>query len=115
MKMTNKARASRMALAAVLAALFAGCAATVAATALAIPASPAGLYLAALTAVALCGIGALSGPGAIVAAALFAVTPLTVIFRRRPRCSSTSTLKSRSRENTPAVSFASSASKRISS
>ncbi len=69
--MTNKARASRVAVTAVLALLFAGSAAAVIASALGVGMPAGGLYLAALVAVALCAAAGFSKAGAVVAALAF--------------------------------------------
>lgn len=71
---TPKTRAVRAAIAAGLALLFAGCAMTVAASALAAPVPALSLYAAALVAVALCAVGAVSGAGALAAGIAFAAT-----------------------------------------
>ena len=72
LKLTNGARLSRAAIPAVLAALFAGSAMTVAASALGVAASAPLMYASALIAVALCAAGTLSG-GAIIASLGFVV------------------------------------------
>ena len=69
--MTNRARASRVAVSAVLALLFAGSAAAVIASALGVRVSAGGLYLAALVAVALCAAAGFSRVGAVAAALIF--------------------------------------------
>lgn len=73
MKMNDKSRLARSAVAAVLAMLFAGSAMTVAATAMALSVPALPLYAAGLVAVALCVAGSLSGVGAAVAAVGFVV------------------------------------------
>lgn len=70
-KMTNRARASRMAVSAVLALLFAGSAAAVIASALDARISAGGLYLAAFLAVALCALAGCSRAGAVAASLAF--------------------------------------------
>ena len=69
--MTNKAKASRVAVTTVLALLFAGSAAVVITSALGIQASAGGLYLAAFVAVALCAAAGFSKAGAVLAALAF--------------------------------------------
>lgn len=72
MKLTNEARLARMAIAAVLALLFAGSAMAVAASAMELAFPAASLVLAALAGVGLCVVGGLSG-GAVFAALGFAL------------------------------------------